>query len=82
MKIHPLLRPTSFGPETLERVAKAFNEAWEQIEHRVGKDADQVDATRTILAKAVLKAASAEVDDVDAIKTGALKIVFHHFHWT
>ena len=82
MKIHPLLKPTSLGPEALERVTQAFNEAWHQIEQRVGGDADQIDTARIILAKAVLKVASAEADDLDVIKTRALRIVFRHFHWT
>ncbi len=82
MKIHTLFKPESLGPEALERVTRAFDEAWHQIEQRIGGDADQIAAARTVLAKAVLKVASAEADDVDVIKTGALKLVFNHFQWT
>jgi hypothetical protein len=82
MKMRPLFEPTSLGPEALERVTQAFDEAWKQIEQRVGGDAEQIHAARTILAKAILKVASGEVDNVDVIKTGALKMVLHHFRWT
>lgn len=82
MKIHSLFTPASLDPEALERVTKAFDEAWRQIEQRVGGEADKIDAARTILAKAVFKAVCTEADDVDVIKSGALKLVFLHFNWT
>lgn len=52
MKIHSLFTPASLDPKALERVTKAFDEAWRQIELRLGGDADKIDAARTILAKA------------------------------
>ena len=63
-------------------MTNAFDEAWRQIEGRIGGDADEIDAARTILAKAVLMVACTESDDVDIIKTRALKVVFLHFAWT
>jgi hypothetical protein len=81
MKAHPLLQPTSYGPEALDRITKAFDEAWSQIEARIGSDAIEIDAARTALAKAILEAARSNNEDVEAIKAGALKVFLHHFEW-
>lgn len=81
MKVHHLLKPTSFGPEALDRMTKAFNEAWDQIESRIGSDAAEVESARRVLAKAIIEAARGGVDDVEAVEVNALEIVFGHFHW-
>lgn len=81
MKAHQLLKPTSFGPEALDRLTTAFDEAWGQIEFRVCGDAAEIEAARAVLAKAILEAARDQIDDVEVVKASALKIVFHHFRW-
>jgi hypothetical protein len=61
-----------FGPEALNAMGQAFDQAWTEIAGNFGDSALEVEAARLRLAEAVLTVASDGSTDIAAIKTDAL----------
>ena len=68
------LEGTSFDPEALKIVGRAFDEAWSDIAGNFG-DAAQIEAVRSKLARAILSAASDSSRDVAALKRIGLEAI-------
>jgi hypothetical protein len=66
------LEGTSFGPEALKVIGRAFDEAWSDIAGNFG-DGAPTEAVRLKLAKAILSAASDSSRDVAALKRAGLE---------
>ena len=68
------LEGTSFDPEALKIVGRAFDEAWSDIAGNFG-DAAQIEIVRSKLARAILSAASDSSRDVAALKRIGLEAI-------
>ena len=75
MKARRLIESSTFPPETLHTVFKAFDDAWSEISHHFNGDANEVERGRTRLAHAVLVVAREDSDDADRIKNDALQVM-------
>jgi hypothetical protein len=73
MRAHQLVDGASYGPEALEAITQAFDEAWQAIAGNFGNDPLDIEKARTRLAHALLSIANEESRDVAALKTGALE---------
>jgi hypothetical protein len=62
-----------FGPEALEAMGQAFDEAWAEIAGNFGASLVEVEAARLRLAEAVLTVAGDGSTDVVALKYAALR---------
>ena len=62
-----------FGPEAVEAMGQAFDEAWGEIAGNFGASLVEVEAARLRLAEAVLSVAAEDSTDVAALKDGALQ---------
>ena len=62
-----------FGPEALEAMGQAFDQAWAEIAGNFGGSLVEVEAARLRLAEAVLSVAAEGSTDVAALKNGALR---------
>jgi len=61
-----------FGPEAVNAMGQAFDQAWTEIAGNFGDSALEVEAARLRLAEAVLTVASGGSTDTAAIKSDAL----------
>jgi hypothetical protein len=75
MRAARILAGSTYGPETLRIIGKAFDAAWASIAEHFAGDADRAEAARERLAHAVLVAATEESRDSEPIKTMALQIM-------
>jgi hypothetical protein len=73
MQARKLIEDASFGPETLNTVFQAFDEAWNVLAPRYGNDAPAIEAARTRLANILLCLARAQSRDAHALKEAALQ---------
>ena len=64
---------TSFGPDALNVVCRAFDKAWRSIAAHFGDDKAEVEAARVGLANAVLSMADEDSQDVDVLAHAALE---------
>jgi hypothetical protein len=64
MKAHALIGGSTYDPETLKVVYKAFDTAWDRIEPGVSDRLEAIAAARMKLAEAVLEVAKS-LDDFD-----------------
>jgi hypothetical protein len=62
-----------YGPEVLNVLTQAFDEAWRTIAGNFGSDPDDIERARLRLAEALLSVASEDSRDVEALKNGALQ---------
>jgi len=62
-----------FGPEALEAMGQAFDQAWAEIADNFGASVVEVEAARLRLAEAVLSVAAEDSTDVPALKHAALR---------
>jgi hypothetical protein len=62
----------SFGPDALNVIGQAFDEAWAQIASHFGSDPTVIESARLSLANAILAAATDASRDVEALKNEAL----------
>jgi hypothetical protein len=72
MRARRLIDNSTFGPEDLQVITKAFEEAWTMAGRKAGTDPVVIDDMRTKLAAAILNAASTGVRDVEALITAGL----------
>jgi hypothetical protein len=80
MKARRRIESASYGPQTLERLGKAFDSAWEDIAPSVGTRPQAIEAARMKLADIILNLASNGQQDADQLKEAALKIMFKPPH--
>ena len=73
MRARRLIDGASYGPEALEAIGQAFEEAWRTIAGNFGDDPRDIEKARVRLANAVLSVACEESRDVEALKIGALE---------
>jgi hypothetical protein len=72
MKARQLIDGASYGPEALNAMGQAFDEAWTAIAANFGEDWHDIEKAQLRLATAVLAVASEDSRDVDLLKTRAL----------
>jgi hypothetical protein len=75
MRARQAIGSASYGPDELNVLFKAFDEAWEVIAPTVSGSADAIDARRMKLAAVILGLASGGERDVDVLKTAAIQIM-------
>lgn len=67
-----VVRATSFGPDALAVIFKAYDQAWSEIAPRIGTEPAAIDSARTSLAIIVLGLAHAGTMAPDGLKTMAV----------
>jgi hypothetical protein len=72
VKARRLIETSTFEPETLQVLYKAFDDAWAEISHHF--DGHSEDA-RTRLAHAILLVAREDSKDADRLKDAALQVM-------
>src|SRR5262245_37974354 len=75
MRAAKILAGSTYGPETLRTIGKAFDEAWAKIATQFSGNEDRALAARERLAHAVLSAATEGSRDAEPIKDMALQIM-------
>ena len=75
MKARELIGDCAYGPETLEVLYKAFDDAWREIEANFEAGSGARDAARIELATIVLSLADKDSRDPDQIKQSAVQIM-------
>jgi hypothetical protein len=71
MQPRRIARVTSFGPDDLRVIFKAYDDAWSEIAPKVGTDPKAVEFARMTLASIVLGLATANALAPDGLKTMA-----------
>jgi hypothetical protein len=72
MKARGLINRASFGAETVEAMAHAFDDAWARIARMFGTNSAEIEAARVRLAEAMLSVATDGCTDVVALRAEAL----------
>jgi hypothetical protein len=80
MEARRLIDNASFGPDTLNALSQAFDEAWADIEGDFGCDQTR-EAARVKLATALLSIASDDSRDVAVLKKAALEVMAGDYRW-
>jgi len=73
MRARLLIARTSFGPDTIKAMGKAFDQAWAEIAFHFEDDPLIRDSTRQSLAEALLGAAGDGNPDVGKLKEASLR---------
>jgi hypothetical protein len=73
MKARRLIESSAYGPETLEVLYKALDDAWAEIAHHFAEE-DRARA-RMRLAHALLAVAREDSKDSEQLKNGALQVM-------
>ena len=73
MKARQVIDGASFGPDALKAIGLAFDQAWAEVEDKLGADPRIVEDARLRLAKALLSIASDNSRDVEVLKQAALE---------
>ena len=80
MPIRSLLAETSFDPEQAEMIAKAFDDAWSQLQIDETEPA-MASLVRTALAKRIIEKARCPVLDVQKLRDDAVAFVKNNPLW-
>ena len=72
MPIRKLIDSTSFAPETLDVIFRAFDLAWAEVAPRFGNDPTAIEFARNRLAQIVMAQSPPEPTDPLPIKTAAV----------
>jgi hypothetical protein len=75
MKARALIDGASFGPETMEAMVQAFDEAWARMASTFGNIPQEVETARLRLAEAMLSVANEGSTDVTALKDRAIEVM-------
>jgi hypothetical protein len=67
-KARQLSEGASFGPEALQAIGQAFDEAWAEVVGNFGDEPEDVEKARQQLAKALLSIANEDSRDVAVSK--------------
>jgi hypothetical protein len=73
MKARELIQNAAFGPQDLDIVYRAFDEAWKSVDGNFGDDPVAIEAARTRLASVVLTVARNGITDAQALEEAALQ---------
>ena len=73
MEARQLIGKSSYGPDELKILCKAFDEAWDVLAPSISGRADAVEAARVKLANIVLGLAQSKSNDAEQIKDAALR---------
>ena len=73
MNARTLIDGASFGPEALNAIGQAFDQAWQDIAGNFGNDPFDIERARLRLANAVLSIADEDSRDVGVLKRAALQ---------
>src|SRR5215510_5000098 len=74
-KARALIDGASLGPDALKAAGQAFDEAWAEIAGHISNDPTQIEATRMLLANAVLSVADDSSREVAVLKKAALDVM-------
>jgi hypothetical protein len=75
VKARRLIEASTFEPETLQVVCKAFDEAWAEISHHFAADESEIEQARMRLAHAVLIVAREDSNVPGRVKNDALQVM-------
>ena len=75
LKARRLIEASTFEPETLKVVCKAFDDAWAEISHHFAGEDTATEHARTRLAHAVLIVAREDSNNADRLKNDALQVM-------
>ncbi len=75
MKARRLIEASTFQPETLAVLFKAFDDAWSEFEPHLAGDEAATEQARLRLAHAVLILAREDDDDPEKVKNDALQVM-------
>ena len=75
MKARQLIGGASYGPEELNAIEQAFDDAWVAVGGNFGDDPCIRENARIKLAKALLSVADEGVRNPEALKNGALEVM-------
>jgi hypothetical protein len=75
VKARRLIASSTFEPETLEVIYKAFDAAWSEISDHFAREAPATENARMRLAHAVLIVAREDSRDADRLKDDALQVM-------
>ena len=79
MKARALIEGAPFGPETVNAIGEAFDQASARIKRIFGNDPDAVEAARIRLAEAILSVATEGNTDVEDLKNRAIVELAQHY---
>ena len=74
MQPRQIARTTTFGPDDLKVIYKAYDAAWSEIAPKVGTDPVSAETARMALATIVLTLAAADGLAADGLKTVAVMV--------
>jgi hypothetical protein len=80
MKARLRIDGASFGPDALQAIGQAFDQAWQEIAGNIGSDPQDIEAARIRLANAVLSIADEDSRDVEVLKRAALLRLALDYH--
>jgi hypothetical protein len=75
MKARQLIEGSTYGPETLKVIGKAFDDAWSEIAGHFSHNGLQAQSARLKLAHAVLAVARDDSRDSGELKNAALQVM-------
>jgi hypothetical protein len=76
MKAH---NGSSFGPDALKAITKAFDEAWAEIEGHIADDPLIEEGARQTLASAILSIATDSSRNVEVLKRAGLRAMARNY---
>ncbi len=79
MRARALISGSTFGPETLKVITKAFDDAWSEIGPGFSKNGLQAESARLKLANAILSVAKEDSHDSNHLKNAALEILAREY---
>ncbi len=70
-----LIARAAFGPEALNAIFKAFDQAWKEIKPGVGRNPLAIEAAQLSLANIVLSLAKEDSRDPEPLRTEAVRLL-------
>ena len=74
MQPRRIIRATSYGPDALKVIFKAFDDAWSEIAPKIGTEPTAVETARMALATIVLAIANANAIAPEGLRTVAVAV--------
>jgi hypothetical protein len=75
MRANQSVEGGSYGPEALEIIYQAFDEAWNSVAGNFGNDPEAIEAARLKLANIILSFPPDNIRSADQIKNSSLQIM-------
>jgi len=76
-----LFAGATFGPDALNAMYKAFDEAWARVEHHFDGSPSSIEAARRTLANAILSVASDDSRDPEELMNLGLQAMALHYRF-